>query len=479
MNAARPTIDPFADLTGMLADVGQIAERLADIAQRCHLISPRATCVALKPGCAVSFDAVMINPRVEAYPLKSGGGYALKGQALFRLANAAGIVWNGEGSYRADPGTHADYCHWHAEGGLLDLDGTMIPQDDDFRMDMRDGSAQYLKCFDEARGDTEQEREAKARRTIMQKRAKLLELAETGAKLRVIRKLLPIRSYAAEELALPFIVARLVYLGHDEDPEIERDNKRAIRDHMLGGARALFGNGPRVRHLPSPPARAIAALPPVGTVTDDLDEDLPAPEPPRAKPLPVCCDYCGTEDKVTARTTANGVVKHCARPLCLELALNDATRASESPAAGTTATHAASGGSTAPRAAGTSYPQGSPSPAGRRGAPGASRPAVHPPTAQASAPGAPRGPSGFVVPGHGRDGGKPIERAEDRTLKQWIQTLARSLANGKTPPRFIDNDQRLLAGMKAELARRQAADAEQPGEPEGEGCGEGEDTIPY
>jgi hypothetical protein len=294
--AARAA-DTFADASGMLDRVDAINARLEALSTRCHLCSPSTTC-ALPPGCAASFTLVRIDPATESHSV-GGGRRSLLRTALLKLANAAGISWDARASGRVDPGTDPRVVHWHAAGAWRGLDGTVLPVVGDCQMDLRDNGDQALEILANARGDTPQEREAKGRRTLLATRAKILEHAQSKAELRAIRKALGIRSYTEAELrAKPFAVVRLVYLGHDEDPDVERENKRAIRAQMLGGVRALFGPPAEERvssYRALPPAPTVQALPPASNVHDAEVDDAPPERDPEdladEAPAPACSGF--------------------------------------------------------------------------------------------------------------------------------------------------------------------------------------------
>ncbi len=290
MNAAgqqqRP--DPFAEFSGTLDQVDAINVRLAELSTRCHLITPSTTC-ASPPGCAVSFTMIKIDPATESHSV-GGGKRSLLRTALLRLANAAGIAWDARASGRVDDGRHPHTVHWHAAGAWRDLSGVVLPVVGDCRMALQDGGDQALEIMANARGDTPQERQTRGLRTLLATRAKILEHAQSKAELRAIRKALAIRSYSEAELReKPFVVARLVYLGHDADPEMARENARAIRAQMLGGVRALFGPPVEetVRRLLPPPA-PVHALPPAtdtGGVSDAPIVEAAAPSAASAPPV--------------------------------------------------------------------------------------------------------------------------------------------------------------------------------------------------
>src|SRR5690606_2546348 len=64
------------------------------------------------------------------------------------------------------------------------------------------------------------------------------------------------RSYAPAELQKPFAVARLVWTGQTDDPELRREFARMHAERMMDCAAALYG-----RRAPLPPARPAPSLP--------------------------------------------------------------------------------------------------------------------------------------------------------------------------------------------------------------------------
>lgn len=438
--------DPFSPLSGMLDDVGAINARLAEITSRCHLISPSPSCVALKPGCVVMFQLVRIDPASrDVYPVQ--GGLGLHRHALWRLANTAGIVF--PVSYRVDAQTHPHYCRWHVDGAWMDLDGTWKPVPGDSQLDLRDGSASAQKTLDEGRDA------ATGERNLLHKRAKIQELTETAAKLRAIRDVLTLRSYSKEELETkPFIVAKLVYTGHDDNPAIELENKRAIRAQMLGGIRGLYADPMQRPVAALAPTRASPQLPPVGSVPDEdaLDvEDLSQAEPR-------LCEGCGTADGVVTVDSADGhPIHHCGAPRCIELARANGAR---EPAA------------SAPQA---SYPvaqQPDPTPAAR--APGARPPAADRPSPASAAGAAGRSSADVIVP-FGRSKGSRLGDVDLKDL-QWLRGALARMVDDPGKSRFRADNQRRLDAVIAEQQRRDGPhnDFEAAGR-----TGAGDDDIPF
>src|SRR5690606_27790933 len=101
-------------------------------------------------------------------------------------------------------------------------------------------------------------------------RLHILAHAESKAKNRAIRSLGLKSGFTEEDLKKPFVVAKLMWTGQTDDPELKRVFAEGTMNRMLGGSRALFGVAPEPR-LP-PPGRQLKAPPPVGSVGVDPDD---------------------------------------------------------------------------------------------------------------------------------------------------------------------------------------------------------------
>ena len=291
----------LANIVGMSRDEREINRRLTWAARECFLVSPSTVC-SLQPGCAVSFAALWVDPKNDSHDV-GAGKRGLLGTTLLRLANAAGISWDAHRSGRMDPGNSPHIVHWHAAGAWRGLDGTVLSVPGDLQMDLSNDSDQTRKVMESAKAKTKWTNGREeiivpaaevGRIQLRDTRAKILEHAQKKAELRAIRQALALRSYTeAELLTKPFIVARLVFTGHDVDPEVERANKAAIRANMLGGSQALFGAPPVHHALPSAPMPFRLSPAPSATIDgeilDDVEPELrrtPPPPPPTPTPKP-------------------------------------------------------------------------------------------------------------------------------------------------------------------------------------------------
>lgn len=281
--------DPVSNLIGAFTEPKSITQRLRWAKENTHLISPATTCARLPEGCSVSINVVWMDPTKDAHDV-GGGKVSLLKHALQTLAGAAGVRFDPHSSGRLDDGSDPYYVHWKAVGAWQHLDGSVLPLVGDKEMDLREGSAQVERILAKATRDPEGQ--------VRDVRAFILAHAQSKAELRAIRKGLGLRSYSPAELReKPFVVVKLMFTGHSDDPQIRRENAAAIRATMLGGAQALFGPAPAPAHalpaisLPSfasAPARPVAALssghapPPVGSVGDDEEQDVMPTQPAAA-----------------------------------------------------------------------------------------------------------------------------------------------------------------------------------------------------
>lgn len=460
--------DPFAGFSGTLAQVDAINARLAALSTKCHLLTPSTT-AASPPGCAVSFTMIRIDPATETHNV--GGKRSLLRSALLRLANAAGISFDARASGRADDGKAPYLVHWHSSGAWRDLSGVVLPVVGDCLMDLRDGSAQAREVLASARGDTPDERRAKGERTLQAMRAKILEHAQSKSELRAIRRALAIRAYTEQELReKPFVVCKLVYLGHDEAPDVARENARAIREQMLGGVRALFG--PPV--VPTFQARVLApapsttrALPPARVADAEIDDDAPNAEivdlpAPAAQPEPRVAPAAAT---VCSRCAGKRQV--C--PVCMKLEgphaeCGDQAEWKPCPDCCASTTTMPRGRDTAPAAFVGEDPDAwrdAAAHAASEGRPAPER-GSQPASPAAGAPSLPPEPTSDARFQFGKHKDTRLADCEDTTYVEWYRDAIASRVADPSKARWRDDNQAHLDEVDTELARRGEGQGEEP-----------------
>lgn len=226
-------------------------------------VTPVATVQGFSPFHSVSYVDVVISANPddrEVYrqgSVKTNSGYentfSLSYVALSKLMNAAGI--EEVANRRVDDRSHPHFCSWQFSAKWTQPDSTVLAYSGDYELDLRDwidiGSGQRVmaarfekvvaderqsiiekkfpadigqlkydaktaKCDSLFVGLSEDDKrdvtdlaEAKAIRGIVQRRQFIVQLAQTGAMERTIRKMLNLKSqYTASELKKPFRVPR-------------------------------------------------------------------------------------------------------------------------------------------------------------------------------------------------------------------------------------------------------------------------------
>lgn len=222
-------------ITGAYHDAALVDQRLRAASARGHLVSPATVCGALPPGCAVALSVVQVDEAHETYDV-GGGKLGLGKSALDRISAGAGISWDAHQSRRLDDGSDPHYCAWQAVGTYRRFDGTECQVIGNKEMDLRPGSPQVIALEERAK-----KKNRSADQQVREMRMHIVGHAETKARLRAIRSLGIRSSYEPAELRKPFVVARLMWTGQSDDPELRRAFALKQADAMLGGVKALYG----------------------------------------------------------------------------------------------------------------------------------------------------------------------------------------------------------------------------------------------
>lgn len=310
-------VKPQQALAGSYAAAGIIDSKLREAASIFHLISPATSCGSLPEGCEVAISLVHVSSNTEkggpgdVAPV-GGGKLSLSGNVLKKIAAAAGIDWDAERSRRLDNGRNPHYVHFRAVGYVRLFDGTVRTVTGEVEIDMREGSPQIVAMQQRAKEGAHLDSQIRDTRLF------ILRHAETKAKLRAIADMGVKRSYSEAELAKPFAVARLMFTGRTQDPELRRMFADKIADSMLGGSRALYGAPQQSSGhglLPTPAAHASQLSghepPPLAAAHADDDYDYEAageavrtPLPSRAAPSPA--DAGGYDEDLAQEAKASG-----------------------------------------------------------------------------------------------------------------------------------------------------------------------------
>ncbi len=253
---------------------------LAWCAKHTHLVTPAVSVGTIPEGCSVAFVTLWCNPK-----LKKDGGDCFPVQQermpakhiLDQIAQAAGIKWDPQLGGRVDDGSHPHYCHYKAVAHVTHFDGTEAVLVREKQMDLRDGSPFVRKLEKDAANATDAKGNKRPRdpeNQIIELRGFILEHAESKAKNRVVRSLGIKTSYTKEELSTkPFVVAKLMFTGETDNPELKLYFDQLRAQKMLGGTRALFG-APTTAQLHGGASPQIAQPPPIAAGGVDR-EDFP------------------------------------------------------------------------------------------------------------------------------------------------------------------------------------------------------------
>ncbi len=245
--------------SGAHEDAKTAATALIRLQEIGHLVSPAPACGVLPMGTAIAISAVMVDAKNETFPIAGGGDgpdarLGVGKVPIYKIASALGINWSNE-SLRLDDRSDPHYVYYQAVGYVRNFDGSWMRLTGEKVMDLRDDSPQLeamrqqseakfkreLETWEKSNKKGTQPKEGDWKAQVRDLRLRILEHAETKAKLRAIRGLGFRSWYTAAELAKPFFVAKLQFTGHSDDPTIKQMFASRIADAMLGGSNMLYG----------------------------------------------------------------------------------------------------------------------------------------------------------------------------------------------------------------------------------------------
>lgn len=258
-------------VAGSYADGARVSAALQEAAATFNVVSPATVCGSLPAGCEVAISTIQIEP-VKDGEFSNGETYNLSGKiglgkvALDRIAGAAGVSWDPTMSGRLDDGSDPHYCHYRAVGIVRLFDGQLRTLTGEVEIDARDGSPQIDEIVTKAKNGKNGPRDPSSQ--ILELRKFILRHAESKAKNRAIRSLGVQTSYKRDELAKPFAVARVMFTGRTEDPELSRIFAGKIADSFLQSSAQLYGGTaslPAHNGAQQAPALPRHAPPPIDT----------------------------------------------------------------------------------------------------------------------------------------------------------------------------------------------------------------------
>jgi hypothetical protein len=260
-----------------------------------NVLVPTLTIQEISPLHKPVLEIVRINPDAkggEVYEIVQGSGdFSMRAVALQKIGYAAGLIWNAKGCGRTDDGTNPEIVSYRAEAAVRKEDGTYMPLNAEYMVDLKvieeetresyEKKSQTLMADKKKRGDkfTEEDRknyvEKSVKRDMLQKRKFRLQLAQTGAMDRVIRKILGLKgTYKKEELEKPFVVPKIAFSPDVNDPKV----RELLLKQGMDATSALFGPDTERGMIDFQPAHDQAI---------DVEATVPESEPPEAtKPEP-------------------------------------------------------------------------------------------------------------------------------------------------------------------------------------------------
>lgn len=284
--AKAPQQKPAAfSLDKVVHDPTAASHRLKELSEQGHLISPATMVDALPPGFGVAVSMVRVDPddRKDGPGDVTGisGRLMLSAGSLKRIGAAAGVDWDPLRSGRLDNRAHPHYCHYRAVGLVRNFDGSVRTITGEVEIDARDGGVDEQEIREKARRRKEEHPDWDndgGDKQLLELRKFILRHTETKAKNRAIVDMGCKRSYKPKELEVPFFVARLMWTGQTDDPELKREFARIGAEKMLGSTAAAYGAQATAALPPQAPQAALPQFtghdpPPVGQRAADDDED--------------------------------------------------------------------------------------------------------------------------------------------------------------------------------------------------------------
>jgi len=283
------------EATVLCSNVDQVNNEFKQHGEKAILVSPATSVRSVPEGTEVAFSHFFVNTNKdsgETYDV-GGGKFALSRVVLDKIAAQAGVNWDPVRSRRLDDGSDPHYCCYFACGRYRQFDGSEVGVQGTKEMDLREGSAQVLALVERYETKLAQWHNSGKRGyppkdprsgQIREMRLHILAHAESKARLRAIRAMGIKSAYTADELKRPIVVARLMWTGHTNDPELRKEAFRMRMQAMMGAGQAMYGAVPTLSQTPSMSSLSSLAPtialppneppPPVGSTYDDVD-DIP------------------------------------------------------------------------------------------------------------------------------------------------------------------------------------------------------------
>lgn len=277
-------------LAGSFSDAKAANEALRKATEDYILISPATHCGMLPPGTGVALSVVYVDTTKvgDKYPAGDvspvSGKLQVSANVLKKIAAAAAIDWDPKESGRVDDHSDPGYCHYLAVGWVKNFDGTKRRVTGEADIDARPGGSAEVEIRIKAAARAKRypaEENDGGDSQLLELRKFLLRHCQTKAKNRAVVDLGVKRSYTIEELQKPFAIARLMWTGQTDDPELKRDFALKLMDSMMGASQALYGGQVATAAPPAALAAPRHAPPPLDSFGGNPSYiDSPADEEP-------------------------------------------------------------------------------------------------------------------------------------------------------------------------------------------------------
>jgi hypothetical protein len=289
------------------SDPAALVELLNKIEQDYNLVG--AIAIGEMPlGHSVLMTVVRVGEREW---FKTDQGVALSGNALTRIADAAGVSIIGSVQSQYDPRGLSSFDVMIAR---QELSGSIRSMSAMGQIDMRPGTKEYEGYVEAGEARLEKARAEKWKSLpdplgqIKMKLKHLPALAQTKAYLQAVRKLLSLnKSFTDAEAKKPFVVLKLAFTGKTDDPALRRMFARGLMQAALGGTAMLYGRqtSPQLA-APQQPVGLLSGGPIIESFDDDSEYE-PSGSTARTSsgrhPYDDIDDYPDDDDLAQAPTT--------------------------------------------------------------------------------------------------------------------------------------------------------------------------------
>jgi len=270
----------------------------------CNLVCPTTHIDMIPQFQAVSFRLVSLTPHDFYKPKWAGRDeerrtHALKGEAIQRLANEAGVRPYPP-SERIDDRSDPHYCHVRGYATVRGMHGREITISKDRELDLRPGAPEAQAMTD---------------RQLPRARQTILRVCETKAQLRAMRAVLGLKqAYTEDQARLPFVLTALVANLDLSNPV----HANLAAAHALGDGvvQQLYGKPPRQQALPEGVDRKTGEVIDAEPVSRVESYEIPPPDDEPAAAVRCSCPCgCGHEldTEAAERSRATIETERCRR----------------------------------------------------------------------------------------------------------------------------------------------------------------------